>query len=539
MPIVEETPDTFIFDPGDGSGQRIPIAKSELSPEKQAQYRSALPQPEYVDAPPQPGLAITPQAPAPTPPPQDTESLSSQVDWGNKPAPAEQGTPGSTPSASAPPAVPPKPLARAVTFADGAQPPAKAPPSAQVDKRGVAFTDDAKPKPAAPQAPQMGGEERALRNAYALEQKAIDEAKVAGQAKAAEEMAYRDETFKQQVALDAQQKEVTGQYDRYRQEQMDKLQGLVAKLSAPDEQIDPNRWWNSRTASQKVMASIGMALGAFGGGTNRAADIINHEIDQDVALQKDAIDRKDRKLGAAITAQSNLFQLMRDNFKDDISATAAAKVALAEQVKSKIDYLTAKYSSPEKQAEADKLKAQLSAQQAKDLGTLNQRTETLGLERAKLDLEALKTFGTLQKGTEAKQLPTTEAAKLGGADGAIKSLDALSKTWDDKSSSWYSGGSQYVGGTDAKEYNVAKAPTAQMVGLYLEDGKLTGEDYPKYMEMMPNAGDSPKIKNFKIQTVKNLIRIKRETGVNAFKAAGYDVSKLEQAAPSSFRPDGG
>ena len=58
--------------------------------------------------------------------------------------------------------------------------------------------------------------------------------------------------------------------------------------------IDPEHFWNSRTTGQRVMATIGMALGGLssgmGGGPNYAAQIINSAIDRDVNAQKANID---------------------------------------------------------------------------------------------------------------------------------------------------------------------------------------------------------------------------------------------------------
>ena len=54
-----------------------------------------------------------------------------------------------------------------------------------------------------------------------------------------------------------------------------------------EQAVDPNRFWNSRTTGQKVLAAIAIAFGGFSrDGQNHALKIINKAIANDIAAQK-------------------------------------------------------------------------------------------------------------------------------------------------------------------------------------------------------------------------------------------------------------
>lgn len=541
MPYLysSETPDAFIAMGTDG--KQVTIAKAGLSPQAQDATRAKLQAETVQPAAPAnsggagQGLEGGTAAPVDAGVPMPTQQVGTATNTSDagvpapSPAPPPPAPEGGTP-ASAPPlrgtAGPPPPASPTTTVS--APQPAAPTPSAPP----VKGAETAVPKA------QTGGIEREMRNAFALQQKAANEAMIAGQAKANEEAAYKAEAFKQQVSLDAQNKEITGNYERERQQQMQTLQNLVSKLSAPDEQINANRWWDSRSTGQKVAASIGMALGAFGGGTNKAADIINHEIDQDIALQKDALDRKDRKLGAAVTAQSNMLGLMRDNFKDDILANSAAKAALLEQVKSKVDYLASKYQTPELQAKADEFKGKLQEQQAQAIGAFQQRSEELGLKRAELDVRMLEAGAKLDKAGAGKQLPAAEAKDLGNAEFASHALDGLWAKWKTMTGP-ASFVTKHLPGTSATYYTDAKKDAATIIGTYLKGRAPTGSDIERYEAMMPDASDGEERAMLKKRSLSALIKERSDSQKKAYGNAGYDVSKFTAPTISSFRPDGG
>ena len=131
------------------------------------------------------------------------------------------------------------------------------------------------------------------------------------------------------------------------------------------------------------------------------------------------------------------------------------------------------------------------------------------------------------------RLPAGEAVALGGADAAVKAVDALSADWDSLASEIGSGVKQFVPGTDANVFLPALDTTTQVVGKYLEGGRMTDNDVPKYKRMMPQPSDTKRQKEAKIAALKRLIEGKRTEESKALKGAGYRVP--ESDAPKTVR----
>lgn len=131
------------------------------------------------------------------------------------------------------------------------------------------------------------------------------------------------------------------------------------------------------------------------------------------------------------------------------------------------------------------------------------------------------------------KLPAGEAAKLGGADSAVRAIDELSSDWDAKAGSTGAGLKQFVPGTDANLFLPGLRTTTQIVGTFLEGGKLTDADVPKYAAMMPQPSDTKAQKDAKIAALKRLIEGKRSGEAGALKGAGYRVP--ESDAPKTVR----
>ena len=121
------------------------------------------------------------------------------------------------------------------------------------------------------------------------------------------------------------------------------------------------------------------------------------------------------------------------------------------------------------------------------------------------------------------QLPAGEATKLGGSDAALKALDDLSTDWDTKASGVGSSVKQFIPGTDANLYGPGLKATTQVVGTFLEGGKLTDADVPKYEAMMPTARDTQAQKEAKIAHLRKLISDKRASEGAALRGSGYKV----------------
>ena len=83
-----------------------------------------------------------------------------------------------------------------------------------------------------------------------------------------------------------------------RQEYLDRIGADIEKDSRDlaTANIDPARWWKSRTTPQQILGVIAMALGGFGasvrGGRNMAADQIEAAITNDIAAQRTDLENK-------------------------------------------------------------------------------------------------------------------------------------------------------------------------------------------------------------------------------------------------------
>lgn len=85
----------------------------------------------------------------------------------------------------------------------------------------------------------------------------------------------------------------------------------------------------------------------------------------------------------------------------------------------------------------------------------------------------------------------------------------------------------------AQQFNSVIKLTAQSVGKFLEGGKLTDADVPKYERMLPNLSDLPEVAEYKIDQVDRLVRERHENDLRALRAQGYDTTGLE--APPSVK----
>lgn len=131
--------------------------------------------------------------------------------------------------------------------------------------------------------------------------------------------------------------------------------------------IDPDRFWNNKTTDEKVMANIGLALGAFAagfkGGRNHALDMLNSQIDRDIDAQK-----KNWEISASgADAKKSAFSMAMQQTGDARAAEAIARAGIADAVKYKVEAMAAKAKGTEAQNNARTLMAALDMQKAKFL----------------------------------------------------------------------------------------------------------------------------------------------------------------------------
>lgn len=170
-----------------------------------------------------------------------------------------------------------------------------------------------------------------------------------------------------QMALN---KAVADQYDqsnramadirmRFEQEQQDikaKRDALAQEVATG--KINPNQYWDNMDTASRVQTTIGILLSGLGAGLSRtnqnlALEMINKNIDRDIAAQKDNLGKK----------ESLLSQYQRE-LGDSAAAEAAAKSHLLAVTQGQIAALSAKLGDPMIAGQAMQKIAALKAQQS-------------------------------------------------------------------------------------------------------------------------------------------------------------------------------
>jgi len=198
--------------------------------------------------------------------------------------------------------------------------------------------------------------------------------------------------------------------------------------------------------------------------------------------------------------------------------------------------------SPEKQAQMDRESKYKEAQTK----ALNKRASRNygGVEDTVLE------DGTVLEplGVKRKIVPAAQAQEFGGANSSIKQLqdyDALlNKNSDvtgkgfekgalrakEKVKSFFSGGNDVANRVEA--LTAAQQKVAQVIGKYLEGGKLTDADIMRYREMLPTVSDNPQVAAAKSAQLQKLIAEKQAQEKSSMSQAGYQSGRMQQAEPN-------
>jgi hypothetical protein len=127
------------------------------------------------------------------------------------------------------------------------------------------------------------------------------------------------------------------------------------------------------------------------------------------------------------------------------------------------------------------------------------------------------------------QIPAEAAGNLGELEAGGREVDALEKDWNELASAWHSGLTQFVPGTDAKQFDDARLAGAQRIGSIIEGGKLTDSDLrDKYLPLMPSASDSKDRAQAKLLRLRRMIEESRDAKVKGLTQAGFNTSGIER-----------
>lgn len=85
-------------------------------------------------------------------------------------------------------------------------------------------------------------------------------------------------------------------------------------------------------------------------------------------------------------------------------------------------------------------------------------------------------------------------------------------------------------GEKANSIDANLGAKAQIIGKYLEGGKLAEGDIKRYLKMLPVRGDTPGVVRSKVETLQQLIEQKINSELSTLQSAGYDTSSIARPA---------
>lgn len=121
-----------------------------------------------------------------------------------------------------------------------------------------------------------------------------------------------------------------------------------------DSQVDPNRYWNSKSTGSKILSAIGLALSGLGAGANGknlALDHIQKSIDNDIDAQKNDMSKK-----------ATLWKMNRERMTSDEQATLATQNQYLTGVQAKIAMAGAQTQNAEAKLRASQMVQEIEMQ---------------------------------------------------------------------------------------------------------------------------------------------------------------------------------
>lgn len=346
------------------------------------------------------------------------------------------------------------------------------------------------------------------------EQRALEEAQAQRKANAAIDKVVADSQAQRDYLMNRYELEERARADAVEQH---------AKMK-----VDPNRLLSQRSTSDEVKWGLAAFFGGIGaaltGGPNMAVEALNRAIDQDIDAQKNAIaNAKD-----TVNMRTNTVAQMRQKIADFDQAVMAAKQVQLERAKRAVEQLATEYGGPEAKARAMALNAGLDTK----LAELKEQQDAHAKARMVSLLDKMPPPG-------GKAPNEGTAKELGEANSATKSAQDLLNR--------FNGNADGVGGwlmsflplTDASKYEDRARAATQVIGSYLEGGKLSDANVPQYRAMLPKPGESPATARNKIDAIVQLVAARQSAQKAALAGSGYNVTGIKDAAPKiNFKPTG-
>lgn len=252
-------------------------------------------------------------------------------------------------------------------------------------------------------APSKGQKE--LADAFAQQREAVAARAALSEQEAAAEQARLDVELNAQRSRQQREEESAAIRRESALAAEGRLTDAIKALSEPSGEIDPNRWWNSRSTGQRIAAFASAFMTGFAG----RPSVIQQFIDQDIAAQRFNLERGDKKKAQAVEGQKLLLGTMRDRFQDEILAEQAARLAATQYAQKVAERETAGFKGQEAQVLKQQLQGALAQQEVEAKQAFQARAAQLGLQQAELNLR------TAQFQAQQQQVRAGAAAEMGGS----------------------------------------------------------------------------------------------------------------------------
>lgn len=192
-------------------------------------------------------------------------------------------------------------------------------------------------------------------------------------------------------------------------------QAARAKLEASRE-VDPSRWWASRSTGQTIAATIGILMTAVGdalagrNGPNGAVDIIERAIDRDIGVQREKFQDK----RAAARDFKGRYGELRAKYGDEETALEASKLGALDLVSAQLEQAMARLGPGKASQAAMQTKAEIDARRAEGRqalhGNVLAKKEASGQWREEMNLKWAQLQA--QQGAATGEVPTIGGLKL-------------------------------------------------------------------------------------------------------------------------------
>lgn len=319
---------------------------------------------------------------------------------------------------------------------------------------------------------------------------------------------------------------------------------LVTDLMQPTQKVDPNRWWNSRSAGQKVMLAIGAMLTKGGN-----MQMIQHAIDADISAQQSDISNNRERQRTALSATNNMLDMIRQNGADDVQAQKIASALSWDMVSKRLEMIASNTDSQTVKLKAEQGVADANVRRNQLLTEMDKYSADLAIRKqhAQNEWEALqlkKAQAGRTKGLKLEHIKGPQLDKIASLQSAIQRLQQMQKelgginkgSYLDAAGNWVA--SKFPK-TDANRFDFNADLTLAEIANHLgKTGVLQDHDMKRWKKIHPSSSDPDA--PYKLQREVDSLKSVLTNELKTFEAGGYSTGGMSAPAGggvSSFQAD--